>query len=99
MSIDLLDVTIENMEHWYEIRHALLIFSHDYPLYHNDFNKLLANIDAIMRESSEILIRIRRNPSVAGRTTYEQKIQQANNILHFAQQNLLLLILSKRDFV
>ena len=98
MNIDLVDVTIEDMTHWYDVRHALLMFSHDYPLYHKDFNKLLATIDEIMRESSEILIRIRHNPSAAGRTAYEQKIQQANNVLHFAQQNLLLLILSKRDF-
>ena len=98
MDIDLVDVTIDSMEHWYEVRHALLMFSHDYPFYHRDFNKLLATIDAIMRESSDILVRIRRNPSIAGRTAYEQKMQQANNVLHLAQQNLLLLILSKRDF-
>ena len=43
-------------------------------------------------------MRIRRRPSDAGQASYNEKIQQANDVLNFAQQNLLLMILAKQDF-
>ena len=98
MEIDLLNVTITDMEHWYNVRQSLLHFGNKYPQYHRDFHRLLANIDSIMLESSKILMRIRRRPSDAGQTLYNEKIQQANDVLSFAQQHLLLMILANQDF-
>ena len=98
MEIDLLNVTITNMTHWYDVRQRLLHFGDEYPQYHRDFHRLLANIDSIMLESSKILMRIRRRPSDAGQTSYNEKIQQANDVLSFAQQHLLLMILANQDF-
>lgn len=93
--MDISSVKITSMEHWYDIRQKLIIMSTQHPRHHKDFHRVIAAIEVPMAQSSELMLQIRRKDSANLRLRYEEKLEEANQILELLQQNLLLLLLSK----